>query len=190
MAGHSLFKRLSACAVLACVGLLGFSATAQANATFPPRKPGFWITTMTMDMKMQGYPQAAGAANAPIVNALCTDPATDAASLKKMEELKPGCTFSLTQDGNVYTMDNSCPDPMGGTGTMVTHGTITFISDSEIVSQSTTVSPHMSATEKSDAKWSGACPAGVVPGDFGHITNGKFVKLINVLAAPAAPPAP
>jgi hypothetical protein len=175
-------SRLGLFAVAAAIALPG---AAGADQTFPPRKPGFWVTTMVMHMSMPGM--VADKDSTPIISAMCTDPATDALSMKRMAGDNGKCSqFDITHAGNVYAISGTCADPMGG-GVMTTAGTITFVSDTEIHSESKTSSAHFSGDETGDSKWSGACPAGVVPGDIGHMINGQFVKLTNINNLPKTP---
>ncbi|HUZ63924.1 MAG TPA: DUF3617 family protein [Acetobacteraceae bacterium] len=159
-------------------------ATASA-ATLPPRRPGFWQTTMTMEMTLNGKSIPKGA---PTVTAMCTDAATDAIEMKKLTGNRDQCANAhIAGSGKTYTMTSSCADPMGGTGKLTTHTTFTILSHTAMHMESVTKSPHMSGHIVSNSKWLGACPAGVVPGDVGHMMNGKFVKLTNIKGAAKAP---
>ena len=177
-------RSLRRAAMFAPIGVAAFGATASA-ATLPPRRPGFWQTTMTMDMTLNGKSIPKGA---PIVTAMCTDAATDAIEMKKLTGNRSKCANGhIEGSGKTYTMTSSCADPMGGTGTLTSHTTFTFESKTAFHVESVAKSPHMSAHEVSNSKWLGACPAGAVPGDIGHMTNGKFVKLTNIKGAAKAP---
>jgi hypothetical protein len=176
-------------ALLAPALLFGLATAAGANTTLPPRKPGFWVTTMVMHMSMPGAPAMAQAmsSGAPIVSAMCTDPSIDALEMKRMTGDNGHCqSFDIEGGGSVYTVTGVCTDPMGG-GTMTTHGTFTIASADEILVHSTTASAHMSGDMTGDSKWSGPCPAGIVPGDIGHMVNGNFVKLTNIKDMPQTP---
>jgi hypothetical protein len=171
--------------LLALAAAMALPGAARADGPFPTRKPGFWVTTMVMHMSMPGM--VADKDSTPIISAMCTDPATDALSMKRLAGDNGKCSaFDITHAGNVYTVNGTCADPMGG-GEMTTNGTITVISETAIHAQSKTTSAHFSGDETSDAKWAGACPAGVVPGDIGHMVNGKFVKLTNIANLPKTP---
>jgi|GEM_PF-902329 hypothetical protein len=190
-------KRISAskwlrAAALVSAGTALFCATAQASATFPPRKPGLWQTTMVMHMKMLMNGQTINDnSDTPIINELCSNAATDAQSMKMLTGGSSHCgPMDIEKTGGVYTITGSCPDPLGGKGGVITfNGTITPQGDTayHMVSQSTGTG--MSSSMVADSKWLGACPAGMVPGDFGTVTNGKFVKRGNLLNPPATPPA-
>lgn len=56
-------------------------------------------------------------------------------------------------------------------------------SDTEIHTESQTTSPQMSSSVVADAKWVGACPAGVMPGDQATFVNGVFKKSGNIMDA-------
>jgi hypothetical protein len=173
-------------AILAPIGLSIFITAASANVTLPSRKPGLWETTMTMTMTMNG--QTMGGNMPPVVRASCSSAATDAEGMKRMASGNGKCgNFDIEGSGDVYTLTGTCTSPMGGT--MSTHATITRISDDEFTMQSQTTSPNMSGSMTGDSKWMGACPDGTVPGDYGVMQNGQFVKQGNFLTN-MQPPAP
>ena len=179
-----LARSLRRAAMLAPIGVAAFGATASA-ATLPPRRPGFWQTTITMDMTLNGKSIPKGA---PTVTVMCTNAAIDAIETKKLAGSLGACAHpTIKGSGKTYTMTSSCADPMGGTGTMTVHTVYTVVSHTAFHMESVTKSPHMSGHIVSNSKWLGACPAGVVPGDIGHMMNGKFVKLTNVKGAAKAP---
>ncbi len=160
-----------------------FSTAARADSSFPPRKPGWWQTTMVMTMNMKGQPPDND--TTPFISLMCSDAATDAITMKQMAGDTGKClAFDITKSGDTYTVTGSCPDPMGGNGVMTTHGTMVFQGDTQIHIVSDTVSPTMSGHITGDSKWLGACPAGVKPGDFGTMQNGVFSKQGNVLDKP------
>jgi hypothetical protein len=172
-------------AVLAPIGLAIFTTAAAANVTLPTRKPGLWETTMTMTMTMNG--QTMGNNMPPVVRASCSSAATDAEGMKQMASGNGACgNFDIEGSGDVYTMTGTCTSPMGGT--MSTHATITRISDNEFTMQSQTTSPNFSGNMTGDSKWVGACPDGIVPGDYGVMQNGQFVKQGNFITTMQSPP--
>ena len=118
--------------------------------------------------------------NTPRVDAMCTDASTDAIEAKLLAGGSGSCGLHIEGSGNTYTIAGACPDPMGGTGQMVTHGKIVWKSETEIHMESQSTSPHMSGSVVADAKWVGACPAGVMPGDQGSFVNGVFKKTGNI----------
>lgn len=167
--------------LVAGVALLG--SAARAEGSFPPRKPGWWQTTMVMTMNMKGQPPDHD--TTPLNSFMCSDAATDAITMKQMAGDTGKCmAFDITKSGDTYTVSGSCPDPMGGSGVMTTHGTMVFAGDTQIHIVSDTVSPSMSGHVMGDAKWLGACPAGVKPGDFGMMKDGVFSKQGNILDKP------
>ncbi|MBU6499091.1 MAG: DUF3617 family protein [Rhodospirillales bacterium] len=168
-------------AIIAPLGVLVCAAAASAASVFPPRRAGFWETTMTMAMTLKGKPVDSD--KAPWVSAMCADPATDAIALDKMVGNGGNCLkFDITKSGDTYTIAGSCPDPMGGgKGVMTTHGTMIYHGDTAIHIASDSVSPSMTSHIDGDAKWIGACPAGMKPGDFGTMPGGVFKKQGNML---------
>jgi hypothetical protein len=180
---RQIMKRglLGVSAVVVGAALLG--SAARADGSFPPRKPGWWQTTMVMTMSMKGQPPDND--TTPFTSLMCSDATTDAITMKQMAGDTGKClAFDISKSGDTYTITGSCPDPMGSSGVMTTHGTMVFQSDTQIHIVSDTVSPSMSGHVIGDSKWLGACPAGVKPGDFGLMQNGVFKKQGNVLDKP------
>jgi len=146
--------RASAILLSCCVA--SFPATAWAS-DMPARKPGLWEVSMHMD-----------AVNAPTeVTKLCLDAATDAA----MQGLAPTSSNcgkkEMRRDGDVVTSDSVCK--FGGTE-MTSHAVATFSGDTAYhVEITTQYNPPMKGRGEStitqDAKWVGACPADMRPGD-------------------------
>jgi hypothetical protein len=172
--------------------LLLSTAVAHADSTLPLRKPGLWQTTMTMKMTMNGMamPNGMPGGGAPIVTAMCSDAATDAKEMQRMAGGPGHCSqFTVTHDGDTYTMDGTCAAPMGG-GAMTTHAVITKESDTAFHIVSQTTSTAVSGSMVGESVWAGACPAGVAPGDYGAMAGGQFVKRGNMMnmAPPAMPP--
>ncbi len=176
---------------LGSVAAAVFCTAAAASTTLPPRKPGFWQTTMVMKMLVNGQPMNGGPMNAPggMVMAQCIDPKTDLKMMERMgSERGQACSKpDIEGGGNNFTMSSTCQSPV--TGTMTMNATLTFESDTAAHTVVQMTSPKMTGTMTEDAHWLGACPAGVVPGDVGMMMNGTFRKLTNVNdAAPAANP--
>ena len=96
-----------------------------------------------------------------------------------------GCTFDLEGSGSHFTMTTKCTNPMGSPGTVTGSGTFTTHGDTDVHFVANSVSDmakmHMTMAVTGDSKWVGACPAGIVPGDFGIMRNGVFQKLGNRL---------
>ena len=175
---------------MASAGTLLLCGTAHASTTFPPRKPGFWETSMVMKMTMTMNGQTSSSNDpTPMITALCSSAATDAQSEKMMTGgVCKG--LDIEQSGNVYTLSGTCADPLGGPNAVATmHGTITMQGDEAFHMVSQISGPNMSGTTVGDSRWLGACPAGIVPGDFGAYQNGTFTKHGNLLQMPVQPPA-
>jgi hypothetical protein len=174
---HEAIVRNHLCQVsVTLIFLISFKSLASASTTLPPRKPGFWVTSTTLEMNGKILLSAA----APLIIADCSNLETDDL-LKKMTAAKSHCLkFQLTGSNNVYTINSTCALPQIGVAD--THAMITFVGDSietDIVDiKSPTFSEHIEA----DSKWVGACPTGLSPGDKGVIVNGVFRKIPNALS--------
>jgi hypothetical protein len=160
------------------VAMVGIFGSALALDALPGKKPGLWVSSKVMHFNMAGKP--ADTDNTPRVNAMCTDASTDAIEAKLLSGGAGSCGLHVEGSGSTYTISGACPDPMGGTGQMVTKGKIVWKSETEIHMESQSTSPHMSGSVVADAKWVGACPAGVMPGDQGTFENGVFKKTGNI----------
>lgn len=173
--------------LLAPAGLSAFTAVASASTTLPPRKPGFWVTTLNMHMVMPNMPAGAAAAmggGAPMVTALCTDHSIDALEARHLAG--NNCkSIDIEGGGDTYTITSVCKGYSDAP--MTTHVTLNIVSPEEVLMHSTTNSTGMNGTMDGDSKWTGACPAGVVPGDVGHMVNGSFMKLTNIKDMPQTP---
>ena len=163
---------------LAVLGMIAIFGSALAVTTLPGKKPGLWVSTKIIHIQMTGHPTDAD--STPRVDAMCTDASTDAIEAKLLTGGFGKCGFNVEGSGKTYTISGACPDPMGGAGQMVTHGTITWKSDTEIHMESKSTSPQMSSSMIADAKWVGACPSGVMAGDEGTFENGVFKKSGNI----------
>ena len=170
-------EHLSRAQMLAAVGMVAIFGSVLASNALTAKKPGLWVSTKLLHINITGHP--AHADNTPRVDAMCTDASTDAIEAKLMAGFGK-CGLNMEGSGNTYTISGACPDPMGGGGQMVTHGKIVRKSDTEIHMESQSTSPHMSSSMVADAKWVGACPAGVMPGDQGTFVNGVFKKSGNI----------
>jgi hypothetical protein len=169
-------KRLSRAQVLAGLSVVAIFGSALA-VDLPAKKPGLWVSSKLIHFNMAGKPPDTD--NTPRADAMCTDASTDAIEAKLMAGGSGQCGLNIEGSGNTYTISGACPDPMGG-GQMVTHGKIVRKSDTEIHMESQSTSPHMSSSVVAEAKWVGACPAGVMPGDQGTFVNGVFKKSRNI----------
>jgi hypothetical protein len=170
-------RRALLCGAFAIAG----AAPALADATLPHMHPGFWETTMNMTMDGQS-PDSAGP---PRITYMCQNDATVAAAMKQMNGALPGCTFDMEGGDGNYTMTTNCVNPAGQPGTITGSGTMTLRGDSALhmteTSDAKMQSMDMKMAMTADSKWVGACPAGVMPGDFGTMTNGAFQKQGNAL---------
>jgi hypothetical protein len=135
-----------------------FAAGSVAMAAAPPfSKPGLWVMT-----RMQGKQS--------FQTKMCIDRSTQA-SLTGMGNsmVKSMCSKMATQvSGSVATTQAVCK--MGGS-TMTTNTVVTYQGDTAFHAESHTnfSPPFMGKTESQsvqDGKWTGACPAGMVPGDM------------------------
>ncbi len=167
------------------VVMVVFSAAAHADPNFPPRKAGLWQTTMTMkNMTMNGQ-KMPGPMGPPggIISASCVDPANDLKLMKRAAAGEHGCAPPVfSGGGDHYTMADSCNLPDGTQMSM--NGSMTYVSDEEVTVETQMSSTKMSGDMHMDSKWVGACPAGIVPGDFGMMMNGTFHKTGNVNNVP------
>jgi hypothetical protein len=162
----------------ATITLLAIFGSALAVDEFASKKPGLWVSSTVIHINMVGH--ASDTDDTPRVHAMCTDASTDAIEAKLLAGAPGQCGLNVEGSGGSYTISGSCPDPMGGDGTMVTHGTIVKQSDTLIHTESQSTSPHMSSSAVGDHKWVGPCPAGVMPGDQGTFVNGVFKKSGNI----------
>lgn len=170
-------------ALLGSLVATAFTGLASASATFPPMRPGFWMSRMVMHMNVAGRPPNND--SIPIVRYACHDAASMEAAMKALSGAMSGCTFDLEGAGGHYTMSTHCTNPMGSPGTITGSGTITTHGDTDVHFVENSISDvakmHMTMAATGDSKWVGACPAGAVPGDFGVMRNGVFQKQGNRL---------
>jgi hypothetical protein len=164
----------------------GCAGSARAEATFPPMRPGLWETSTVMLMNMSGQPPDND--TSPTVRYNCQSAASMAQSMKIMSAGLPGCTMDLEGGGGQYTMTINCVNPGGQPGTMHSTGTMAMRGDTAIhmteAGSGNIGGMQMSSTMTADSKWVGACPSGVVPGDYGTMANGVFTKEGNTLTPP------
>ena len=148
-------------AVICVAALLGGLVSTGARADNPPkRKPGLWEVTLHM----------ASGTMAPQVMKLCIDEATDAALFKYgMNAVQGVCSRNdLRGSGSVFTMDTECKM---GDMKLTSHAVMTFTGDTAYRTdvQSHFDPPMMGRSDSSmtqEAKWIGACPADMQPGDM------------------------
>lgn len=142
----------------------------DANS-LPKRKPGLWEQSISAD------------GSAPMVMKICLDAATDAQlSMAGAQASKDACSENkITRSGDGFTVNATCN--MGSGGKVVSTGTIKgdFQSAYEVAVNSTTSGasvPQMNRASavKISAKWVGACPEGMAPGDQ-QMPNGMVINL-------------
>jgi hypothetical protein len=143
---------------LALLALLG--ATCAHADSYPHRKPGLWeITLSSPDSKMP-----------PATSRMCIDAATEASLMSTggsaCTKMCSTCDVKFT--GSSGTVDTVCT--FSGK-TQTTHSQITFTGDSAYRSEVLAKfdPPIAGKTERRsvhEAKWVGACPADMKPGDM------------------------
>jgi hypothetical protein len=162
-----------------------FSGVAKADPQFPPRKAGLWENTMTMSNAMmngQKMPSAMGPPGG-MVSYSCVDPASDLKLMKRGEAGQGGCPPPVFGGGgDRFTMQDTCTMQNGAT--LNISATMTFLNDQHVVVVSHTSGTQMSGDMNVNSVWTGSCPAGVMPGDYGMMMNGSFQKQGNVLNMP------
>jgi hypothetical protein len=159
--------------------LLALPALMLATSTFagdyPEVKAGLWSTTATnADARMP--PQS---------GTMCTsnDVIKALADMQKGKNL-PCKVLSRTQSGSTYTSETECS--FGGTVRKTTSVT-TATSDTALHTEIHGSDGALVMTN--DMKYVGACPAGMVPGDFTG-ANGMHYNVLHAGAAPGAPVPP
>jgi hypothetical protein len=164
--------------LLTVAALATLAGAALASGTLPPRKPGLWVSTTTVQVTRKGA--AANADNPPVVDAICEDAATNEIETKIIAGgVIPGtCPAEIQGSGNTYVVTSSCPSPSGGI--TVSHTTATWKSETEIHSESQVTAPTFSSSVVQDSKWVGVCPNGVASGDEGSYIDGVFKKRGNL----------
>jgi hypothetical protein len=164
--------------------VLVMTAPAKADTTLPPRKPGFWMTSMVLHAQKAG--KAPDNSDVPVVTAICTDPATDLEVMALMLGDDPDCgPFQAVQDGANYVVTGKCPDPHGGVYDI--HSTVSYQGDTSVHIESRTIAAGLQSYAVMDSKWQSECPFGVNPGDAGRMVNGVFKKLTNINGVPKTP---
>jgi hypothetical protein len=165
--------------VLGVAGLVVMAGAAKADPQFPPRKAGLWENTMTSaNMMMNGQKMPGPGGPGGMVTFSCVDPASDLKLEKRMTAGEPGCAPPVFGGGGGHiTFANSCA--RDGHTTNVT-GAMTYVSDQHIVVDMQMSGTGMTGSMQMSSVWSGACPAGIVPGDYGMVMGGAFQKEGNV----------
>jgi hypothetical protein len=158
------------------------ASIAPASAIdFPTRRAGLWETTMHMDQGGMG----------PMVTKMCVDASTDAKMMKYgMSHQNTNCTPPNLQGmGSMRTMDMVCH--MEGS-TQKSHVMIAYTGDASYhMDMQTVFDPPLRGRNKmhitQDAKWAGACPSGMKPGDM-QMPGGYTVNVLNAMDRPAPGP--
>jgi hypothetical protein len=158
---------LAVCTVIG--GLILVSSSVSA-VDLPKRKAGLWEVTLQM----------AGGKMPPQTVKFCTDAATDEALFQLgTNTADQMCSRKdISRNGDVVTMDTECKM---GESKMTSHAVMTFTGDTayKTAIQSHMDPPMMGRSETSmtqDARWTGACPADMQPGDM-MMPNGIKMNL-------------
>jgi hypothetical protein len=170
-------------AIFAALVLAGVTTSMAACAVdLPQRKPGLWQVTTT----------SPGRDMPPRVVQMCMDASTDAAMTSLGTAMAGGvCSRNeITRAGATVTTVSVCK--VGQTqaasqavtrfmGDSAYHTDIKSSFDPPVMGQATAVLAQ-------DAKWTGACPAGMQPGDL-VMANGMKLNIKTIMGgqAPAAP---
>lgn len=161
----------------AALALALYSAAAAA-IDFPTLKSGLWESRVNRD--------AAQKSSMPVTR-ICIDSAVQKEMLDMgMGSMKSMCSKNdLRRDGNRIYGEAECKL---GESTMKSKSVTTFTSDSAYHTEvkSSYEPPFMgrsASTTVIDAKWTGACPAGVRPGDV-IMPDGKSINMRDMTRAP------
>ena len=156
---------------------LALFATSAASVDFPTMKSGLWEQKMTRD----------GSQQPPIVTKICIDAAVQKEMLDMgMGSMKSMCSKNdMRRDGNRIYGEAECKL---GESTMKSKSVTTFTSDTAYHTEvkASYDPPFMgknASTTVIDAKWTGACPAGVKAGDV-IMPDGKSINMRDMTRAP------
>ena len=144
------------------LGLLSAACVAGAAdaGDYPDIKPGLWSTTTVMS----------DAKRPPQTGTLCNSTAVMQSVIDAQKKSDQPCKItSLTHSGSVYTQQTECS--IGGQVRKSTSVT-TFKGDTAVHTEIHQADGAVTIT--SDSKYVGACPAGMVPGDFVGADGMKF----------------
>ena len=170
-------RRLAACVLTLC------TTAAMAAVDLPTMKPGLWETQVTRDAAPSKAP--------PPATRMCIDTATQ----KEMMEMGMGAAKSMCakndirREGMKVYGNSECKI---GDSTMKSQSVTTFSGDSsyKIDVDATYDPPFMGrAASKThiDAKWTGACPADMQPGDV-MLPSGQKINMHSVMGGGSMPP--
>lgn len=155
---------------IALVASVATALPAKADL-LPHRKPGLWQMTVSM----QGSPMP------PMTSKYCIDAATESALISAGQNAanKMCSSETIHMNGSTGTVDATCKF---GAMTSTSHTVIAFVGNaayhSETSSHFSPAPPHVKSDHVTinDAKWMGACPAGMKPGDI-EMPNGMRMHL-------------
>lgn len=157
------------------------SMTSASAVDFPTRRAGLWDITMHMDQARMG----------PMTSKVCVDANTDAKMMKYgMSHRGSDCAPpSIQGSGSSRTVDVVCH--MSGS-TEKSHIMIAYSGDSSYhMDMQTAFDPPFHGQSQNhmtqDAKWMGACPAGMKPGDM-QMPGGYTVNILNAMNGSAPGP--
>jgi hypothetical protein len=150
------------------------SGVAVRADNFPPRKAGLWQVDMTIS----------GTQMPPQQMKMCIDPATDAEMYRLGINASQGMCEKpeIRRSGSTVTVSTVCN--MGGSK-VFTQAVTKFTGDTAYhTDASTRFDPPMAGRDQSsmaqDARWTGPCPADMVPGDV-VMGNGAKINIKQVL---------
>jgi hypothetical protein len=144
------------------LGMISFACGAAVThaGDYPNIKEGLWSTTTTMS----------DAKRPPQVGNMCNNTAVMQSVIDAHKKTDQPCKIvSLTHSGPVYTEQTECN--LGGQVRKSTSVT-TFTGDSAVHTEIRQADGSVTVT--SDSKYVGACPSGMVPGDFVGADGLKF----------------
>jgi Protein of unknown function (DUF3617) len=167
--------RVTATISLGALLLVGAAALVPAcGDEFPPRKAGLWQIDMAMP-GMQMPPQQMK---------MCIDPATDAEMYKLgMSASKGMCDVpDIHRSGSTVTVGTVCKM---GESQVTTQAVTKFTGDTAYHTDANTrfdppMAGHDTSAMTQDAKWTGPCPADMVPGDV-LMGNGMKMNIKQML---------
>jgi hypothetical protein len=149
--------KMPLCLELMCLACI--AAAAQA-ADYPNIKAGLWSTTTVMS----------DAKRPPQTGTMCNNTAVMQSVIDKHKKTDQPCKItSMSHSGSVYTEQTECN--VGGQVRKSTSVT-TFTGDTLVHTEIHQTDGSVTVT--SDSKYVGACPAGMVPGDFVGADGLKF----------------
>jgi hypothetical protein len=164
-------------------GALCLGATPASAIDLPTMKPGLWETSMTregMQQKMTG-------------TKMCMDAATQKEIMDAgMGAMKSMCTKNdIRREGNRVYTNAECK--FGESAAKVSSVT-TFTGDTAYHTETkSSYDPPMkgmpTGNSAVDGRWTGACPAGMQPGDV-VLPDGRKVNMRNMAGGPAGGGAP